>query len=41
MRPSSRYGVNKRSAAKRFRKSIQYTKALNMHGGVMRGGYRL
>lgn len=41
MRPSKRYGVNKRRSAKKFRKHSMQTKALNMHGGLARGGWRL
>lgn len=40
MRPVSRHGVNKRHSAKRFRKSVQRTKGLNMTA-PMRGGIRL
>lgn len=40
MSPSRRFGVDKRSSAKRFRKSVGRTKARNMVG-PMRGGIRL
>lgn len=39
MRPTSRNHVNKRSSARKFRKSTMKTKAANMRG-VMRGGIR-
>lgn len=41
MSPLRRGGVNKRSSAKRFRKSVQRTKGANMAPGPMRGGIRL
>lgn len=40
MRPNSRYGVNKRASAQRFRKDISRTKGANMQG-LARGGWRL
>lgn len=40
MRPSSRRPVNKRSSAKRFRKSVGRTKMANLTN-PMRGGIRL
>lgn len=41
MRPSRRYGVNKGSSAKQFRHNTGRTKAANMRGAPMRGGWRL
>lgn len=41
MRPLSRKGVHKGRSARRFRGQASKTKAVNLHGGVMRGGYRL
>lgn len=38
MRPSKRYGVNKRHSAKAFRRGARRTKGANL---VMRGGIRL
>lgn len=40
MRPVSRYGVNKRHSAKKFRRQSHHTKAANMQG-LARGGWRL
>lgn len=36
-----RYGVNKFKSAKKFRKQVGRSKAINMAPVVMRGGYRL
>lgn len=33
--------VNKRASARRFRGQVSHTKALNLRGAPMRGGYRL
>lgn len=41
MRPLSRAPVNKRSSARRFRSNVRRTKAANMAGAPMRGGWRL
>lgn len=41
MRPTKRYGVNKRKSAKQFRKKSSRTKAANVRGGLARGGWRL
>lgn len=41
MRPSSRNPVNKGSSARRFRRSVQRTKAPNVAAAPMRGGWRL
>lgn len=41
MRVSKRFGVNKRRSAKKFRRSVSRTKAVNLKGAVMRGGIRL
>lgn len=41
MRPSRRHGVNKHRSAKKFRRNSMHTKAINMHGGLARGGWRL
>lgn len=41
MRPSKRYGVNKKRSAKKFRRSVGRTKPQNLKGSVMRGGIRL
>lgn len=40
MKPLSRSGVNKSKSARKFRKSVQSTKHVNM-AGPMRGGIRL
>lgn len=40
MRPVKRFGVNKRSSAKKFRRNSGRTKAANMVQ-PMRGGWRL
>lgn len=36
-----RRAVNKRRSAKKFRRNVGRTKALNMRGAPMRGGIRL
>lgn len=36
-----RFKVNKRASARRFRRSAQRTKAVNLGRGINRGGYRL
>lgn len=36
-----RHAVNKRRSAKKFRRNVGRTKALNMRGAPMRGGIRL
>lgn len=36
-----RFPVNKRKSAKQFRRNVHKTKAINLAGGAMRGGYRL
>lgn len=41
MRPSKRYGVHKGSSARQFRHNVGRTKALNLRGMPMRGGWRL
>lgn len=41
MRPSKRYGVNKRGSAKSFRNKTRRTAAANMRAMPMRGGIRL
>lgn len=41
MRPLKRSGVSKRRSASRFRRQSRYTKAPNVVGGPMRGGWRL
>lgn len=41
MRPSRRHGVNKGRSAKRFRKHVSHTKAVNVKPGLARGGIRL
>lgn len=41
MRPSSRSPVNKRKSARQFRSNTMNTKAANMAGPSMRGGWRL
>lgn len=33
--------VNKRHSARKFRKNISHTKAINLRGAPMRGGIRL
>lgn len=40
MRPLSRFGSNKRRSAKKFRRHVGRTKAVNM-SGPNRGGWRL
>lgn len=40
MRPSRRFGANKRKSARRFRKNARRTKAPNMAPPPQRGGYR-
>lgn len=40
MRPSARFGANKRRSAKTFRRHGRKTKAVNMRG-PNRGGWRL
>lgn len=41
MRPSKRYGVNKRRSAGQFRGQTRRTKSVNLRGAPMRGGIRL
>lgn len=41
MRPSKRYGANKSSHARKFRRQVSHTKAVNISGMPMRGGIRL
>lgn len=41
MRPLKRFGVNKHRSARKFRHSVGRTKAPNVAGGPMRGGWRL
>lgn len=41
MRPLARRGANKSGHARHFRHNVQHTKAPNMKGGLMRGGWRL
>lgn len=41
MRPLKRHGVQKHKSARKFRHDSQRTKAINMHGGLARGGWRL
>lgn len=41
MRPVSRSGVNKGRSARQFRKNVGRTKAPNVAGAPMRGGWRL
>lgn len=41
MRPLKRKPVSKRHGAKRFRKHVGRTKAVNLHAAPMRGGIRL
>jgi len=41
MRPVSRRNVNKRSAARSFNRASRHTKAANVAGAPMRGGWRL
>lgn len=36
-----RYRVNKQSSAKQFRRHVSTTKAANLRGAPMRGGWRL
>lgn len=36
-----RHPVNKHKSAKKFRKQVHHTKALNMKAAPMRGGIRL
>lgn len=36
-----RHRVNKHRSAKKFRKQVHHTKAPNMTGAPMRGGWRL
>lgn len=40
MRPSKRFGVNKRRSAGKFRRNVSRTKAANL-SNPMRGGIRL
>lgn len=39
MRPSRRFGENKKRSARKFRRNISRTKGANV-GGPQRGGYR-
>ncbi|QXP08538.1 MAG: hypothetical protein [Arizlama microvirus] len=41
MRPLRRSGVSKGKSARQFRRSTRFTKAPNVAGGPMRGGWRL
>lgn len=41
MRPSKRYGVNKRASAGKFRRNVGRSKVMNLKGAPMRGGIRL
>lgn len=41
MKPVSRRNVNKRAAARSFNRSSGRTKAANVAGSPMRGGWRL
>jgi len=41
MRPSKRYGVNKRRSAGGFRRNVSRTHPVNVRASVMRGGIRL
>lgn len=41
MKPSKRFPVNKRKSAQRFRSNVGRTKAANVAGQPMRGGWRL
>lgn len=41
MRPLHRRPVNKHKSAKRFRKHVKKSKAPNVAGAPMRGGWRL
>lgn len=41
MRPVKRFGVSKGRSARRFRRQIGRTQALNFKVGPMRGGIRL
>lgn len=41
MRPSYRRPVNKRKSARQFKSNVRHTKAANIRGNPMRGGYRL
>lgn len=40
MRPSKRYSTNKGASARQFRNNTKRTKAPNVAGPPMRGGYR-
>jgi len=41
MKPLKRMGLNKHRSASKFRRNSSRTKAANMAGGLMRGGWRL
>ena len=41
MKPLKRQAVNKSKSAKRFGRSVKFTKAANLTPAVMRGGWRL
>lgn len=41
IRPSKRFGVNKRQSAGRFRRNVSRTHPRNVNATVMRGGIRL
>lgn len=41
MRPSKRYGVSKNRSARKFRRQVGRTKAINVRPNPMRGGIRL
>jgi len=41
MRPVKRSSVHKGHSAKQFKRNVQHTKAPNIAGAPMRGGWRL
>lgn len=41
MYPVRRNGVSKGRSARKFRKNVAHTKAINLRGAPMRGGIRL